>query len=180
MDRREYRFVNLHLEVDGNPFANGFQFAQAVELTQTLDWLATNIGDRAVVMAGDFNSGPGTGPLVPCMEPPTFSMLGECPTSYAWIASNGYIDTWTIRNGAADPGYTCCQDGLLMNDDSELDERIDHVWLRPPMSGAAGPGFVRAVHSNVVGDRQRDRTAGWLWPSDHAGVVAAMTIRQAK
>jgi hypothetical protein len=96
------------------------------------------------------------------------------------MVGNGYTDTWNIRNGSADPGYTCCQSDLLMNPDSWLDERIDHVWIRPPMSGAQGPNFISAVHAEVVGDNQEDRTVDGLWPSDHAGVVVGMTFRQEK
>ncbi|MDH3305330.1 MAG: endonuclease/exonuclease/phosphatase family protein [Gammaproteobacteria bacterium] len=174
---RSYRFVNTHLEVSGNRFANGFQFAQAVELTQILETLAAG-RDEIVVLVGDLNSDPAEGPLVDCMLPPTFDTLGLCPTPYTVMASNGYTDTWTVRNGKADDGYTCCQQDLLTNDESWLDERIDHIWVRPPVGGAQGPHFLRAVHAMTVGDRQRDRTASWLWPSDHAGVVAGMTLRQ--
>ena len=177
---RSYRFVNTHLEVSGNPFANGFQFAQAFELTQILDGLAMGLGDEIVVLVGDLNSDPTEGPFVECALPPTFSTLGKCPTPYAVMAGNDYTDTWTVRNGAADEGYTCCQQDLLTNDDSWLDERIDHIWVRAPLGGAQGPDFLRAVHSMTVGDRQRDRTASWLWPSDHAGVVVGMTFRQEK
>ncbi len=177
---RTYRFVNTHLEVSGNPFANGFQFAQAFELTATLDGLAAALGDEILIVVGDFNSDPDDGPLVDCMLPPTFTVPGLCPTPYAVMAGNGYTDTWTVRNGAFDPGYTCCQDDLLMNAATWLDERIDHVWVRPPLAGAQGPNFLKAVHASVLGDRQKDRTADGLWPSDHASVVVDMTIRQAK
>ena len=177
---RSYRFVNTHLEVSGNPFANGFQFAQAFELTQILDGLAAGLSDEIVVLVGDLNSDPADGPFVECALPPTFDTLGMCPTPYAVMASNEYTDTWTVRNGAADDGYTCCQQDLLTNDDSWLDERIDHIWVRAPIGGAQGPNFLRAVQSMTVGDRQSDRTASWLWPSDHAGVVAGMTFRQEK
>ena len=173
---RSYRFVNTHLEVSGNPFANFFQFAQVSELTQILDGLAVELGDEIVVLVGDLNSDPAEGPLVECALPPDFM----CPTPYAVMAGNDYTDTWTVRNGAADDGYTCCQQDLLTNDDSWLDERIDHIWVRAPLGGAQGPNFLRAVHSITVGDRQRDRTASWLWPSDHAGVVVGMTFRQKK
>lgn len=176
---RSYRFVNTHLEVSGNVFANGFQFAQALELTQTLEAMAAG-RDEIVVVVGDLNSGPMDGPLVDCMLPPTFDTLGLCPTPYGVMAGSGYTDTWTVRNGASDAGNTCCQADLLMNEDSLLDERIDHIWLRAPVAGAEGPNFLKAVHASVIGDEQKDRTAGWLWPSDHAGVVAGMTIRQEK
>lgn len=176
---RSYRFVNTHLEVSGNAFANGFQFAQAYELTQTLNAMAAG-RDEIVVLVGDLNSDPMEGPLVDCMLPPTFDTLGLCPTPYGVMVGNGYTDTWTLRNGEPDAGNTCCQADLLMNEESLLDERIDHIWLRAPMAGAQGPNFLKAVHATVIGDEQKDRTAGWLWPSDHAGVVAGMTVRQEK
>ena len=138
---RSYRFVNTHLEVNGNPFANGFQFAQAYELTQILIGMSGTFGDEILVVVGDFNSDPYDGPLVDCMQPPTFDTLGLCPTPYAVMTANGYTDTWTKRNGAADPGYTCCQSDLLMNPESSLDQRIDHVWLRPPMGGCRRSSF---------------------------------------
>jgi endonuclease/exonuclease/phosphatase family metal-dependent hydrolase len=177
---RSYRFVNTHLEVNGNPFANGFQFAQAYELTQILNGMADPFGDEILVVVGDLNSDPQDGPLVDCMMPPTFDTPGLCPTPYAVMAGDGYTDTWTVRNGAVEPGYTCCQADLLMNFDSWVDQRIDHVWVRPPLSGAQGPHFLRAVHAEVVGDRQEDRTVDGLWPSDHAGVVVGITLRQEK
>lgn len=177
---RSYRFVNTHLEVNGNPFANGFQFAQAYELTQTLDNMATIFGDEILVVVGDLNSDPGDGPLVNCMQPPAFDTPGLCPTPYAVMTGSGYTDTWTVRNGASASGYTCCQADLLMNEVSWLDQRIDHVWVRPPLAGAQGPNFLRGVHAEVVGAHQDDRTVDGLWPSDHAGVVVGMTLRQSK
>jgi hypothetical protein len=177
---RSYRFANTHLEVNGNPFANGFQFAQAYELTQILNGMAGAFGDKILVVVGDLNSDPNDGPLVDCMQPPTFDTLGLCPTPYAVMADNGYIDTWTVRNGAPDSGYTCCQADLLMNAVSWLDQRIDHIWVRPPLGGAQGPNFLQGVHAEVVGNRQEDRTIDGLWPSDHAGVIAGMTLRQEK
>jgi hypothetical protein len=177
---RNYRFVNTHLEVNENEFANGFQFAQAYELTQVLQGLGTALSDKVLVVVGDFNSDPSDGPLVSCMLPPTFDTLGMCLTPYAVMASAGYTDTWTVRNGAPGDGYTCCQDALLANDESQLEWRFDFVWVHEPFGGAEGPAFLRGVHSTVVGDELDDRTASWLWPSDHAGIAASMTIRQAK
>jgi hypothetical protein len=177
---RSYRFVNMHLEVGDNPAANFFQSVQAYEMTQILNGLPYVAGDQIVVVVGDLNSDPDQGPESICLLPPDFDTLGLCPTPYAVMAGDGYIDTWTVRNGAPSPGYTCCQQDLLMNPYSWLDERIDHVWVRPPLAGPEGPNFLRAVHAVVVGDRQEDRTADGLWPSDHAGVVTGMTFRQKK
>jgi endonuclease/exonuclease/phosphatase family metal-dependent hydrolase len=173
---RGYRFVNTHLEVSGDPFANFFQTVQSVELTQILDGLADGVSDEIIVVVGDLNSDPGDGPVWECAAPPDFS----CPTPYSVMAANGYVDAWMLRNGAPDPGYTCCQEDLLTNGDSWLDQRIDHIWVRPPTEGAQGPHFLNAVHATVVGNRQEDRTVDGLWPSDHAGVVAGMTFRHKK
>jgi len=180
LNGRGYRFVNTHLEVNGNPAANFFQFAQAFELTQILDGLAAVLSDEIVVLVGDLNSDPADGATADCLLPPDFDTVGPCPTPYATMAGSGYMDTWLLRNGRADAGYTCCQQDLLMNPDSWLDQRFDHVWLRPPLAGAQGPHFFNGVHVTVVGTRQEDRTVDGLWPSDHAGVVAGMTLRQAK
>ena len=180
LNGRDYRFVNTHLEVNGNPFANFFQYAQAVELSQTLDALAAGLSDEIVVVVGDLNSDPTDGPIAICVFPPFFDTLGPCPTPYAVMIDSGYTDTWTERNGVSDDGFTCCQQDLLMNPISWLDQRIDHVMIRPPLSGAQGPNFLNAVHSTVVGNRQYDLTVDGLWPSDHAGVVTGMTLRQKK
>jgi len=180
LNGRAYRFVNTHLEVDSNPVARFFQSVQAVELAQILNNLPYIVGDEIVVVVGDLNSDPAAGPETICLLPPDFTTPGLCPTPYAIMAGNGYRDTWTLRNGAPDPGYTCCQQDLLMNPVSWLDERIDHVLVRPPLAGPEGPNFLNAVHATVVGARQEDRTVDGLWPSDHAGVVTGMTFRQKK
>lgn len=180
LNGRAYRFVNTHLEVSGNPAANFFQSVQAIELTQILDNLPYLVGDEIVVVVGDLNSDPAEGPESICLLPPDFTTLGPCPTPYAILAGSGYLDTWTVRNGAPDPGYTCCQQDLLMNPESWLDERIDHVWVRAPLAGPEGPNFLNAVHATVVGAREEDRTVDGLWPSDHAGIVTGMTFRQKK
>jgi len=180
LNGRAYRFVNTHLEVGGNPVAAFFQSVQAVELTEILNNLPYVVGDEILVVVGDFNSDPAAGPESVCLLPPDFTTPGLCPTPYAIMAGNGFRDTWTLRNGAPDPGYTCCQEDLLMNPVSWLDERIDLVWVRPPLAGPEGPNFLNAVHATVVGARQEDRTVDGLWPSDHAGVVTGMTFRQKK
>jgi len=180
VNKRNYRFVNTHLEVNENPAAIFFQALHADELTQILAAIAGGVSDEVLVVVGDFNSDPDDGLVVDCLLPPDFTTLGSCATSHTLMTSAGYIDTWTVRNGAPHDGYTCCQDTLLTNDDSELDARFDYIWVHEPFGGAEGPAFLRGVHVTVVGEEQRDRTASWLWPSDHAGVVAGMTIRQKK
>jgi hypothetical protein len=180
VDGRPYRFVNTHLQPDGDPASNAIQSLQALELAETLNALPALLGDRIQVVVGDFNSDPAVGPTSSCLLPPDFTTVGECATPYTVMHGYGFIDTWTVRNGADDPGFTCCQQDLLMNPISWLDERIDFVWVRAPLGGAQGPNFLNAVHVIVVGLRPKARTADSLWPSDHAGVVAGMTFRVSK
>ena len=180
VDGRPYRFVNTHLQPDGNPVSNSIQSLQALELAETLNALPALAGDRIQVVVGDFNSDPAVGPTSSCLLPPDFTSIGDCATPYAVMQGYGFIDTWTVRNGADDPGYTCCQQDLLMNPFSWLDERIDFVWVRVPQGGAQGPNFLNAVHSTVVGLQPEAKTVDSLWPSDHAGVVSGMTFRVSK
>ena len=74
-----------------------------------------------------------------------------------------YVDAWAVAGGG--PGPTCGQTASL-DGDSTLDERIDYVWVRG----------LRVRSCRVVGARAEDRTPGGLWPSDHACVVAELTL----
>ena len=84
----------------------------------------------------------------------------------------GLRDAWTAVHGP-DGGFTSGQTDDLNLPESRLDHRIDYVLFRG----------VRAVGAEVVGEEQADRTPPapgapyGLWPSDHAGVVAALTRR---
>ncbi|MEJ2603780.1 MAG: hypothetical protein P8172_10870 [Gammaproteobacteria bacterium] len=175
---REYRFVNTHLEVSGGgselgPFFRAVQAAQAAELATVL-----GADDHVQVVVGDFNSSAEDGPFVDCLVPdgsggfvPDF-----CPTPYYVMGLASYIDVWNERRGPWIDGDTCCQDTLLDNPVSDLNERIDLVWVRQAPDHYGGP-VVRGVRADVIGEEEGDRTLGGLWPSDHAGVSAAMTLR---
>ena len=102
-----------------------------------------------VVLLGDLNSAP--------TEPGPFS-------AYARLIGGGFHDTWLAVN-ASDPGYTCCNAENLLNPTPTMTQRIDHVL-------ADWTGSV--VSSRVVGIDPDNRTPSGLWPSDHAGVVAAL------
>ncbi len=172
---RTFTFFNTHLEVSGNPFARAVQFAQASELVAILGGL-----DGTIVAVGDFNSSAADGAFVDCSVPgqnpgdPPVNF--QCPTPYEVMSLNGYVDTWDQRGGPWDAGFTCCQDDLLDNEDSAHDERIDLIWVRPAADHYGGP-VARGVAAETLGDSPEDKSAGGLWPSDHAGVGARMTIR---
>ena len=154
-----YAVVNTHLEVEFNPdsplypFANGIQAAQAGELLMVLA-----AEDDPIVLLGDFNSAPDSD-----------NGLEDVPTPYQALAASGYTDVWNVRSFGSSPGYTCCQAELLDNRFSQLDERIDQIWLSPGLT-------TRWAFANTVGDRFWQKTAGGLWPSDHAGVIGYLGL----
>jgi hypothetical protein len=63
---------------------------------------------------------------------------------------------------------TCCQSETVDNAESQLRSRIDFVLARPK---------VPIVRSVVVGNDPDTKTAGGLWPSDHAGVVSKLRLK---
>jgi exonuclease III len=103
-----------------------------------------------VILVGDFNS--AAEPL-------------DTTETYDLIANAGFVDAWELRNDPAAPGFTCCQANDLRNVTSQLDSRIDLIWLLGQL-----PAVTPDVH--VIGADQADKTSTGLWPSDHAGVVA--------
>jgi len=122
------------------------QVAQATELIQKAG--ATIL---PLVFAGDFNAN-ATDP-----RDPTHVI-------YQMLIHAGFSDAWKVAHPSA-PGFTCCQDPSLLNPTSALSQRIDLVMFR----GGIG---VEEIH--LIGDSQANRTASGLWPSDHAGIAAAL------
>ena len=179
---RKVRFANTHLEVDGNAFANFFQFVQAYELTQTLNALALSPwGDRPLIVAGDFNSSPDKF-YADCFLPdPVTGVFVEngCLSAYGLMAANGFADTWDLRDDDEwKPGFTCCQAPLLDNRKPELDRRIDHVWYRGPLTTGGGLEQLDEVKVKVTGAKKKDKTVNGLWSSDHAGVLAVLKFEE--
>lgn len=151
------RFVNTHLEVDVNeqgvPFQCGTpagqvvvcQDAQAAELQKALaaETLPT-------ILVGDFNSPPGN-------------------PAYKTIDDGGWTDVWKVRVPyPVESGFTCCQSETLDNVASELDQRIDLLWL-------SDGDFRRSnITATVVGDwdARKTDTKPPMWYSDHGGPFA--------
>jgi endonuclease/exonuclease/phosphatase family metal-dependent hydrolase len=148
--RREFRFVNTHLEA----FSNFYRSAQALELLAGP--LATT--SLPVVLVGDLNSAP---------DDPIFNEQGSPfngTNPYDLLTGSGFVDTWALLH-PQDPGFTCCNEADLLNPVPTLFQRIDHVLLR-----AGGTAY----RSKVIGIDPANRTPEGLWPSDHAGVTAAL------
>ena len=107
--------------------------------------------DTPVILVGDLNS----------------DAAGDGTDSYDNLLDAGFDDAWWDAADPLDPGLTWGHDEDLLNEDPDLTERIDFVlyW---------GTFAVKDVY--VVGDEDGDQTSSGLWPSDHAGVVATLTI----
>lgn len=125
-----------------------FAPAQVGQAVELLGILAAS--PLPVIAVGDFNSDADG---------------GSTPT-YAMLTGAGFLDAWP--QVSEDAGLTCCHNETLTNPTAAFHSRIDLVLTR---------GLPGAVAAQVVGDDPADRTAGGLWPSDHAGVVAVVRLR---
>ena len=93
--------------------------------------------------------------------------LPQDPTYTDFIAA-GYGDVWQ-ELFPSDPGLTCCQNESDNNPESELYQRIDLILTL---------GRVEGQKIRLLGADPSTRTADGLWPSDHAGVAAQVTVEK--
>jgi hypothetical protein len=143
---RTLRFITTHLDA----LAPG----GAVSGPQAQELLAGPANTPLpVVVAGDMNSGP------------QFS-----PAAYNAFLAGGLTDTWTAA-GLGAPPLTCCH--LAPNDQASdpnaiYSEDDDHVFTR---------GKLRVQDEHLVGNTAPSPApASFIWPSDHAGMVATLVF----
>lgn len=153
-----HHVVNTHLEVQS---LWPVQVGQTQEL---IDGVTAGL-DGVTFIIGDLNSDATKEAGHPKWTP-TYGMLMDA----------GFVDAWTERTGDEEIGYSCCQDPDLQNGASLLDQRLDLVLLRGAGIGGAENPIPGAVHMELLGEEQADRTGGGLWPSDHAGVFAGIQL----
>ena len=149
----ELEVWNTHLESGDDPGIVQLRAAQMGELA------AMASTELPVIVMGDLNDDPGS--------PMHQVMIGA-----------GFEDTWAeLRR--RDPGYTCCHEDDLSNDQVNMDQRIDYVMAR-------GLGHPRRSVQGMVkltGVRPWERVDGpvyEIWPSDHAGVYAKLLLAPAR
>ena len=151
IDGRPYTFASAHTEANLAGAPPGL--VAQIRAAQVGEMVAALGSSERVVLMGDLNDTPGS-PM------------------YGVLAGAGYTDTWTaLHPGVA--GLTCCHVADLSDQVANFDQRIDYVWTR---------GFARddgKVQGSIdrVGDVPADRVPGPaypIWPSDHAGLVAAL------
>ena len=150
VDGRTFRFVATHLNAENGQVNNG----QAQELVLLLQ----NETDP-VILAGDFNTGPGVTP--------------DFAPTYDVLIGGGFTDLWPVAhphdpgltNGPADGVGALDANGVLTPYPTlDFTTRVDLVLLRNRF------GRVHNVHAAIFGNQPGDRTATGLWPSDHASV----------
>jgi endonuclease/exonuclease/phosphatase family metal-dependent hydrolase len=148
IEGRWYRFVNTHFEIQAfRPYQEG----QARELVQML-----KDETLPILMVGDFNS--AANPDAP---------LASRTDSYHILRTAGFADLW-LREPHSRGGLTCCQASDLSNATSQLNQRLDIVFVRNGRAGFGGRSSVEVfgLEPFTIG------TDELLWPSDHAGVFA--------
>ena len=154
----DVRVVNAHLE-DDNPAIPDFgtiQELQAMELAGPGGPTDTSL---PIILLGDFNSkadGNGTG-------------------SYDTLAQAGFTDAWLQTNGL-DPGNTWSSNDDLRDVPVTADplpaadpQRIDLILTR-------GDLRAKSMERTMAPVTPIDEDNGPLWPSDHAGVAATISI----
>lgn len=151
VDGQVFRVVNTHPE----PVETQGGAVQALQASELVDVLSGET--RPTVLLGDLNT--------------------EAPggNSYDLYQAAGFRDVFDLRRGYGGSELTCCHDVDLSSDAVPLEKRIDHVMVRNfgelwPSAGAP------PVYVEIVGNTPDEKSAGGLWPSDHAGVVASFVL----
>jgi endonuclease/exonuclease/phosphatase family metal-dependent hydrolase len=84
-------------------------------------------------------------------------------------AAASWTDTYRAARPDA-PGNTCCIKDLTARSDRTLTKRIDYLFL------ASGAAKIHVIESRRVMDQPFKRDGGWLWASDHVGVLTTFAI----
>lgn len=146
---RELEIWNTHLESGPEAQIVGLRGLQAAELAG----MAST--EMPVIVMGDLNDELGS------------------PMYDAFTAA-GFDNVWQELRPWL-PGYTCCHAPDLSNWFPHFDERIDHVFVRglPHVRGS----ILRT--GMWPWERVWDPSHSYkLWPSDHAGLFAALMVRR--
>jgi len=145
---QSFRFITTHLEsVDTTPII-GFSIRK--------------------LQGAELRSGPATTTLPVVIAMDSNSQAAPLPQDATYIDFSlaGYGDVWSqLKPGVL--GLTCCQAELDNNPVSQLYQRIDLILTLGPIEGQ---------NIALFGATPASKTAGGLWPSDHAGVAAQLVL----
>lgn len=149
VEGRVITVANTHLESGESPQLDQLRAAQAIELVAALG------SASPAIIVGDLNDIPGS-PM------------------HQVVIGAGFDDAWSdLRPGVN--GFTCCHLSDLSNQVEAFDERIDYVMAR----GLSDPKGKLQGQLTLLGDLPSSLVEGpahRLWPSDHAGVLAEISL----
>ena len=156
-----FRLFDTHLEAFGqSPLRDEVRNPQAVELTARVA-----ASPHPVVVAGDLNARPTL--CESWRQPPQAQDANV--VAYRTLEAAGLRESWPAAHPdrpCVPAGWTSGQDDLRGGDSRT--HRIDHVFV---------DASFRVLRSRVVGDETFERSRpGGLWPSDHAGSLAAIRL----
>lgn len=84
------------------------------------------------------------------------------PSPQIEILQSHWVDAFTST-----PGSTCCVDNLTLRDQT-ASKRIDYLFLSPALADLG------RVAGRLVFDQPYPRDSGWLWASDHFGLMVTI------
>ena len=109
-----------------------------------------NTATTSAVIAGDFNAREDEVHMVSLVEE--------------------WIDGFRLLH-PEEPGYTSSVDDLRAGSEEALEKRIDYIFIRP-----LGENSVNILKAEVVFNQPFQTGDGWLWASDHAGVMIELEM----
>lgn len=95
------------------------------------------------------------------------SVNDELTDRWGTIVAAGFVDTYRAFTEA--PGSTNSQEIVTATSEPTVTRRIDFVFARSPSALAVTGSEVFGIGAVPFGD-------GWLWPSDHLGVVSSTVV----
>jgi hypothetical protein len=159
-----FQFTNSWQSVDAKLRGKSFRFITThldalipggvISGPQALELLAGPARTRLpVIVAGDMNSG-----------------LTSAPAAYVAFTAGGLSDSW-VAAGLGAPPLTCCHlapDDLLTDPNDAYTEDLDHIFTR---------GNLSVLDTHLVGGVvPTPPPTPFIWPSDHAGMVATLRV----
>ncbi len=136
------------LRVVSTHLTHGDPAVNEAQVASLIAFVAAGDASAPAIVAGDFNA------------------QEDSPQIQA-LRAVGWIDTYRAAQ-PHDPGHTCCIDDLT-DPNQILDKRIDYIFL------LSGGESVSVVDSRVILNLPASSGDGWLWASDHAGLLTTLS-----
>lgn len=159
-----FQFTNSWQSIDAKVRGKSFRF-----ITTHLDALAPD-GVVSGPQAQELLAGPANTSLPVILAGDMNSGLTSSPAAYEAFLSGGLTDSWTAA-GLGPPPLTCCHlapDDLVSDPSAIYTEDLDHIFTR---------GDFSVLDEHLVGNlAPNPPPAAFIWPSDHAGMVATLGI----